>query len=194
LIFFVVFVLLSLAFFVLVAVLFFASVPLQHACVFLIAGRNQRGLRATLRLSCYAVGAPIALGWIPVVGFLAAFYCLYLYTTALRRVHRISTRKTLGAILIPLLLSLALAAFGIFLACRAAQDADLTSRPEGLEASGDLPPNTEKIRGQLAFPQARERRLDRLPRGRRHGDVLPEVPTHQRHHMTPYLESEAYLR
>lgn len=168
LIFFVVFVLLSLAFFVLVAVLFFASVPLQHAIVFLIAGRDQRGLRATLRFSCYAVGAPVALGWIPIVGLLAALYCFYLYTTALRRVHGISTRKTLGAVLIPLVLSLALAAFGIFLAYRAAQDTDLTSRLEGLEA---------RSRSTSLSAQARERRLDSLPRGRRHGDVLPEVPT-----------------
>ena len=125
-IFFVVFMVLSLGFFVLIAVLFFAGVPLQHACVFLIAGRDQRGLRATLRLSCYAVGAPIALGWIPVVGFLAGFYCFYFYTTALKRVHGISTRRTLGAILIPLVIFLALAAFGMFLAYRAAQGADLT--------------------------------------------------------------------
>lgn len=126
LLFFVVFVLLSLAFFVIVAVLFFAGVPLQHAFVFLIAGRDQRGLRATLRLSCYAVGAPIALGWIPVVGFLAGFYCFYLYTTALKRVHGISTRRSLGAILIPLVIFLVLAAFAMFLAYRAAQGANLT--------------------------------------------------------------------
>jgi hypothetical protein len=119
-------VILSLAFFVLVAVLFFASVLLQHAFVLLTAGRDQRGLRATLRLSCYAVGATIALGWIPIVGLLAVFYCFYLYTTALKRVHGISTAKTLGAILIPLVLCLILAAFGIFLAYRAAQGEGLT--------------------------------------------------------------------
>jgi hypothetical protein len=124
--FFLVFVLLSLAFFVLVGVLFFASVPLQHAFVILIAGRDQRGLRATLRLSCYAVGAPVALGWIPIVGLLAALYCFYLYTTALRRVHRISTRRTLGAILIPLIILLILAVFIIIFAYRAAQGEDLT--------------------------------------------------------------------
>jgi hypothetical protein len=126
LVFFIVFVLLSLAFFVVVAVLFFASVPLQHAFVFLIAGRDQRGLKATLRLSCYAVGAPAALGWIPIAGILAALYCLYLYTTALKRVHGISTRRTLGAILIPLVISLILAALGIFLVYRAAQGESLT--------------------------------------------------------------------
>ena len=149
--FFVVIVLLSLAFFVVVAVLFFASVPLQHAFVFLIAGRDQQGLKATLRLSCYAIGAPIALGWIPIVGLLGALYCFYLYSTALKRVHGISTRRTLGAILIPLVLSLILAAFGILLAYRAAQDADLTSRLEGLEAN---------FRSTNLSFQARERSLD----------------------------------
>ena len=125
-----VFVLVYLAFSALVAVLFFASVLLQHAFVLLAAGREQRGLRATLRLSCYAVGAPIALGWVPVVGLLAVFYCFYLYATALKRVHGISTGKTLGAVLIPLALSLALAALLVFFAYRAAQDADLASRLE----------------------------------------------------------------
>ena len=120
-----VFVLAYLAFSALVAVLFFASVLLQHAFVLLAAGREQRGLRATLRLSCYAVGAPIALGWIPVVGLIAVFYCFYLYATALKRVHGISTGKTLGAVLIPLALSLALAALFVFFAYRATQDADL---------------------------------------------------------------------
>jgi hypothetical protein len=124
--FFVVFVLLSLAFFVVVAVLFFASVSLQHAFVFLIAGRDQRGLKATLRFSCYAVGAPIALGWIPIVGLLAALYCFYLNSIGLKRVHGISTRRTLGTILIPLAIVLVLAVFGMFLAYRAAQGADLT--------------------------------------------------------------------
>lgn len=87
-------------------------------------------MRATLRLSCYAVGAPIALGWVPVVGLLAVFYCFYLYATALKRVHGISTGKTLGAVLVPLALSLALAALFAFFAYRGAQDADLTSRLE----------------------------------------------------------------
>jgi hypothetical protein len=133
-----VFVLVYLAFSALVAVLFFASVLLQHAFVLLAAGREQRGLRATLRLSCYAVGAPIALGWVPVVGFLAAFFCFYLYATALKRVHGISTGKTLGAVLVPLALSRVLAALFVFFAYRAAQDADLASRLQVPEEKGAL--------------------------------------------------------
>jgi hypothetical protein len=88
---------------------FFVSVLIQHALIRLVAGRDQKGLPATLRVSCYSVGAPVAVAWIPPVGFLAVFYCFYLHTTGLRRVHRISTGRSLGAtvILVALLLTLA---------------------------------------------------------------------------------------
>ncbi|HKH36369.1 MAG TPA: hypothetical protein VKA82_04220 [Rubrobacter sp.] len=36
---------------------FFASVLILHALIRLLAGRYQKGLPATLRVSCYAVGA-----------------------------------------------------------------------------------------------------------------------------------------
>jgi hypothetical protein len=89
---------------------FFASVLILHAFIRLIAGRDQRGLPATLRVSCYAVGAPVAVAWIPLAGILAVFYCFYLQTTGLKRVHRISTTRSLGPILILTILLLALAA------------------------------------------------------------------------------------
>src|SRR5215207_1527287 len=85
---------------------FFASVLVLHAFVRLIAGRDQRGLPATLRVSCYAVGAPVAVAWIP----LAVFYCFYLHTIGLKRVHRISTARSLGSTLILATLLLVLAA------------------------------------------------------------------------------------
>ena len=44
---------------------FFASVLVLHAFIRLVAGRDQKGLPATLRVSCYAVGAPVAVAWIP---------------------------------------------------------------------------------------------------------------------------------
>ncbi len=79
---------------------FLLSVPLQHGLILRVAGRNQRGLLATLRVSCYSVGAPVAVAWIPLAGFLAVFYCLYLHATGLRRVHRISTGRSLVATLL----------------------------------------------------------------------------------------------
>ena len=89
---------------------FFASVLILHAFIRLIAGRDQKGLPATLRVSCYAVGAPVAVAWIPLAGILAVFYCFYLHTTGLKRVHRISTARSLGPILFLTALLLALAA------------------------------------------------------------------------------------
>ena len=88
---------------------FFASVLILHAFIRLIAGRDQKGLPATLRVSCYAVGAPVAVAWIPPAGILAAFYCFYLHTIGLKRVHRISTARSLGPILILTTLLLTLA-------------------------------------------------------------------------------------
>jgi hypothetical protein len=89
---------------------FFALVLVLHAFVRLIAGRDQRGLPATLRVSCYAVGAPVAVAWIPLAGILAVFYCFYLHTIGLKRVHRISTARSLGSTLILATLLLVLAA------------------------------------------------------------------------------------
>jgi hypothetical protein len=87
---------------------FFVSVPLQHALIYLVAGRNQKGLSATLRVSCYSVGAPVAVAWIPLAGIPAAFYCFYLHATGLKRIHAISTSRSLGAILMLTVLLLTL--------------------------------------------------------------------------------------
>jgi hypothetical protein len=94
---------------VLFVVGFFVSVPIQHALIFLVAGRNQKGLPATLRVSCYSVGAPVAIAWIPLASIPAIFYCFYLHATGLKRVHGISTGRSLGATLMLTVLLLALA-------------------------------------------------------------------------------------
>jgi hypothetical protein len=94
---------------VLFVVGFFLSVPLQHALIYLVAGRNQKGLPATLRVSCYSVGAPVAVAWIPLAGIPAIFYFLYLHATGLKRVHGISTGRSLWATLLLTVLLLALA-------------------------------------------------------------------------------------
>jgi hypothetical protein len=88
---------------------FFASVPVQHLFILLVAGRDQKGLSATLRVSCYSVGAPVAVTWIPLAAVPAMLYCLYLHATGLKRVHRISTGRSVGATLMLTALLLALA-------------------------------------------------------------------------------------
>jgi hypothetical protein len=51
----------------------------------------------------------VAVAWIPLAGVLAVFYCFYLHATGLKRVHRISTGRSLGATLLLTVLLLALA-------------------------------------------------------------------------------------
>jgi hypothetical protein len=89
---------------------FFVSVLFQHAFIRLVAGQDQKGLPATLRVSCYSVGAPVAVAWIPLAGILAFFYCFYLHTIGLNRVHEISTGRSIIAILILATLLLTLTA------------------------------------------------------------------------------------
>ena len=62
-----------------------------------------------MRVSCYSVGAPVAVAWIPLAGLPAVFYCFYLHATGLKRVHKISTGRSLGATLMLTSLLLALA-------------------------------------------------------------------------------------
>lgn len=88
---------------------FFLLVPIQHAIILLVAGRDQNGLSATLRVSCYSVGAPVAVAWIPLAALPAVFYCFYLHATGLKRVHKISTGRSLGATLLLTALLLVLA-------------------------------------------------------------------------------------
>jgi hypothetical protein len=94
---------------VLFVVGFFISVPIQHLFILLVAGRDQKGLPATLRVSCYSVGAPAAVAWIPLAGIPAVFYCFYLHATGLKRIHGISTSRSLGATLMLTALLLVLA-------------------------------------------------------------------------------------
>jgi hypothetical protein len=94
---------------VLFVVGFFVSVPIQHALILIVAWRDQKGLPATLRVSCYSVGAPVAVAWIPLAAIPAVFYCFYLHATGLKRVHGISTGRSLGATLMLTVLLLALA-------------------------------------------------------------------------------------
>jgi hypothetical protein len=89
------------------------------------------------------VGAPVLVAWVPVIGFLAVFYCFYLYTTGLKRVHGISTGRALAAILIVTALWLGSTAVGILYGYNLVREA--TETPVSYyfpkpETSKDLPP------------------------------------------------------
>ena len=124
-------------------ILFFVFVLIQHGLVLLAAGHNQRGLPATLRVVCYSAGAPTAVSWIPLVGLLAGLYFYYLCTTGLKRVHGISTRRALIAVLIIPALWLVLVAVWIVYAVNIMRE--IIETPASYyfpkpEASEELPP------------------------------------------------------
>ena len=100
---------------VLFVVGFFVSVPVQHALHPARGREEPEGPAATLRVSCYSVGAPVAVAWIPLAGIPAVFYCFYLHATGLKRVHGISTGRSLLATLMltTLLLVLAMVLAGL---------------------------------------------------------------------------------
>ena len=51
----------------------------------------------------------MAVAWIPLAGIPAIFYCFYLHATGLKRVHGISTGRSIGATLMLTTLLLVLA-------------------------------------------------------------------------------------
>jgi hypothetical protein len=97
---------------------FFVFALIQHGLLHLLAGNNQRGFSATLRVLGYATGACKAVSWIPLVNLLIGLYFYYLATTGLRRVHETSTIMALAVALVVPAFWLALVVFAVLLVSR----------------------------------------------------------------------------
>jgi len=95
---------------------------IQHGLLRLLAGSNQRGFSATLRVLSYATGACKTVSWIPLVNLLIGLYFYYLATTGLRRVHGTSTIRALAAVLVVPAFWLGLVVFAVFLVSRLSQE------------------------------------------------------------------------
>ena len=81
---------------------------IQHFFVFLFV-RERRGYWGTFPVVAY--GSAISLlSWIPVLGYLATLYGVYVTTVGLREAHATSTTRALLAALVPALFGLAAAA------------------------------------------------------------------------------------
>lgn len=161
---------------------FFAGVLVQHAIIVVVAGRAHRGLRATVRASCYATGATLLLGWIPLVGFAAALYGACVYAVGLRRLHGLPPLRAGAALLISAVPSLALAVVIAVFAYNGAQT--LARGPNSYyfpppEAQKDLPPDAVEAAALMDGneDQERIRKLredsysDRSPLGAYHTEI-----------------------
>lgn len=88
----------------------FVGAVVTHVAVRIVVGYENTGLEATFRVLAYSA-ALFLLDWIPYVGWVFTLYSFYVALVGIREVHRTTTGKALGALLLPLLL------FVPFLAC-----------------------------------------------------------------------------
>lgn len=86
---------------------------IQHLFVMIFV-RQRRNFEATLRVVAYG-SALLLLSWIPILGYIATFYLIYVYTVGFKELHSASTTRALLAALVPALLSLSFAILSIFI-------------------------------------------------------------------------------
>ncbi len=91
----------------------FIGAGILHLLVMLIIGSRNAGFEGTLRVSAYSSVTSLV-SWIPIIGWIASLYGIYLAIVGIREVHTTTTGKAAIVVLIPavivLLLVLALIA------------------------------------------------------------------------------------
>jgi hypothetical protein len=94
----------------------FIGAGILHLLVMLIVGSRNSGFEGTFRVGAYAAVTSLV-SWIPVIGWIASLYGIYLAIMGIREVHNTSTGKAAIVVLIPavvvfLLVLLIIAAIG----------------------------------------------------------------------------------
>ncbi len=82
-----------------VIVLFIAA-GILHLLVMLIVGSGNSGFEATFRVGAYAAVTSLV-SWIPIIGWIASLYGIYLGIVGIREVHTTTTGKAALVVLIP---------------------------------------------------------------------------------------------
>jgi hypothetical protein len=94
----------------------FIGAGILHLLVMLIVGSRNSGFEGTFRVGAYSAVTSLV-SWIPVIGWIASLYGIYLAIMGIREVHNTSTGKAAIVVLIPavvvlLLVLLLIAAIG----------------------------------------------------------------------------------
>ena len=95
-----------------VALSVYLGTAIHHLFILLFV-RQQRGFPATFLVVAYGSALQL-LSWIPVLGYLATLYGIYVFTVGLREVHGTTTTQALLAALVPSLLALVWFAYALF--------------------------------------------------------------------------------
>jgi hypothetical protein len=84
----------------------YIGAAIQHLFVFLFV-RERRGFWGTFSVVAYGAAAiSLLFSWMPILGYLASIYGIYMTTIGLREMHGTSTLRALLAALVPTSLSL----------------------------------------------------------------------------------------
>ena len=92
----------------------YIGAAIQHLFVFLFV-RERRGFWGTFPVVAYGGAAISLFSWMPILGYLASIYGIYVTTMGLREMHETSTTRALLAALFPTLLSLLFLVPALFL-------------------------------------------------------------------------------
>lgn len=84
-----------------------------HIFVYLVGGRN--GLEQTLKAVMYASTPSLLLGWIPLIGIIAAIWVIVLEVLGIRELHDISTGRAVLAVLLPIVIVVLLVFLAVIL-------------------------------------------------------------------------------
>jgi hypothetical protein len=87
----------------------FITVGISHIFVSLLGGKN--GFSQTYKAAAYGNSSTFVLGWIPVIGGLAALYSLYLFIKGISVLQNMSMGRAAAAVLIPLFVVIVLVVF-----------------------------------------------------------------------------------
>ena len=93
----------------------FIGAGILYLLVMLIVGSRNAGFEGTFRVSAYS-SVTLLVSWIPIIGWIASLYGIYLAIVGIREVHNTTTGKAALVVLIPaavlILLALILIAIG----------------------------------------------------------------------------------
>lgn len=92
----------------------YVGAAVQHFFVFLFV-RERRGFWGTFPVVAYGGAAISLFSWMPILGYLASIYGIYVTTMGLREMHGTGTTRALLAALFPTLLSLLFLVPALFL-------------------------------------------------------------------------------
>lgn len=78
-----------------------------HIFVYVVGGR--KGIAQTIKAVMYGSTPGLLLGWIPLIGSLAAIWSLVLEILGIRQLHELTTGRAILAVLIPIIIAVILA-------------------------------------------------------------------------------------